>query len=140
METAHKEQARDGEASSQRPTVARWLLIGAGWICIALAVVGLALPILPTTPFLLLAGACFVRSSPRLHRRMLEDPRFGPYLEAWQRDRSIPAHAKVKAYIVIVATFGVSIWLVNVTALRWMLVAIAAALITFLVRLKTTEE
>ena len=71
---------------------------------------------------------------------MLEDPRFGPYLEHWQRDRSIPGHAKLKAYIVIVATFGVSIWIVDVTGLRWMLASIGVSLIAFIAWLKTTDE
>ena len=84
-----------------------------GLVCSALGFLGVFLPLLPTTPFLLLAAYGFARSSPRLHERLRNSRSFGPYLRQWEHDYSIPAEAKRKAYLLIVVTFGVSIVLVN---------------------------
>ena len=123
-------------SESESPPVRRgpltWVLFGLGWIFAGLGTVGAVVPLLPTTPFLLLAGACFVRSSPRLHAKLLANPTFGPYIAQWQRDRSVPKGAKRKAYVLVVATFSLSIAVVGVTWLRLMLVGIMAALLGFL--------
>ena len=63
----------------------------------ALATAGAFLPLLPTTPFLLLAAACFARSSERLHRRLMEHGLFGPILHDWERHRAIRTRVKVLA-------------------------------------------
>lgn len=117
---------------------ARWLLVVAGVLLAGLGLIGVALPILPTTPFLLAASACFLRSSPRLHERLLRNRAFGPYLAEWQESRTVPAAAKRRAYALAVVTFSLSIWLVDHTALRWMLAAIGVALVVFLMRLPTS--
>lgn len=115
----------------------RWILLAAGWTCVGLALAGAVLPLLPTTPFLLLAAACFVRSSPALHRRLLAHERLGPYLAQWQHDRSVPKEAKRKAYALIVASFSLSIYVVDPTWLRIVLVLLACALCAFIASLRT---
>jgi hypothetical protein len=104
----------------------------------ALGLVGVFLPLLPTTPFLLLAGACFVRSSPRLHARLLAHPRLGPYLERWQKDRSIPRAAKHRAYVLVCGCFALSIVLVDGLGVRLALGALGVGLLVFLGRLRTS--
>ena len=118
----------------------RWLLVAAGVACTTLAALGAFLPVLPTTPFLLLAGACFARSSPRLRQRLLDNRFFGPYLAQWQHDRTIPREAKRKAYGLAVLSFALSIALVSETWLRVMLLVIGLALLAFLRALPTTKE
>lgn len=118
----------------------RWVLLGLGFAFVALGAAGAFLPVLPTTPFLLLAAACFVRSSPRFHARLLANRTFGPYLRQWQEDRTVPLHAKRKAYTVVVLTFALSIYFVDATWLRLTLVAIGGALLLFLRWLPTTRE
>ena len=113
----------------------RWLLVTLGLVTAALGLLGAFLPILPTTPFLLVAGACFARSSPELHRRMLAMRAFGPYLEQWQREHTVPPEAKRRAYGLVVVTFAVSIWLVDATGLRILIAAIGVALLAFLASL-----
>jgi hypothetical protein len=115
----------------------RLLLLVAGWLALVLGFVGVFLPLLPTTPFLLLAAACFVRSSPRLHARMLAHPRLGPFLEQWRRERSIPRAAKLRAYVLVVACFTLSIVLSEALAVRVALGGLGLGLLVFLARLRT---
>jgi len=128
------------EDEEVRPGPLRWVLAGIGWLTLGLAIAGVFLPLLPTTPFLLLAAACFLRSSPKLHRRMLADPRFGPYLEQWQRDRSIPAGAKRRAYLLVVVTFGISIAFVDATGLRVFLGVLGVGVLGLLFFLRTAPD
>lgn len=69
-----------------------WAALGCGFV--ALGVIGAFLPLMPTTVFLILAAACFARSSPRLEARLLGHPRFGPAILAWQREGAISRHGK----------------------------------------------
>jgi uncharacterized membrane protein YbaN (DUF454 family) len=68
-----------------------------GFIFIAIGFVGAFLPVLPTTPFLILATTCFARSSPRLENWLLSHPRFGSALRAWREHGAIPLRAKLLA-------------------------------------------
>ncbi|MFQ8432190.1 YbaN family protein [Amaricoccus sp. W119] len=80
-----------------RSKLARGVYLGCGVCFVALGAVGVVLPVLPTTPFLILAAACFARSSEKLERRLLDHPRLGPPLRAWREHGAIPRRAKVLA-------------------------------------------
>ncbi|MFI8415280.1 DUF454 family protein [Serratia sp. NPDC078593] len=117
----------------------RWLLIIVGWLAVALATLGVVLPLLPTTPFLLLAAWCFARSSPRFHHWLLYRSWFGSYLRHWQQHRALPPGAKWKAILVIVLTFSVSLWLVNIAWVRVLLLVILTILLIFMLRLPVID-
>lgn len=120
--------------------LARWSLLAAGIVLTALGALGAFLPVLPTTPFLLLAAACFMRSSPSLHRRLLANRVFGPYIAQWQRDHTVPREAKRKAYGLVIVTFTLSCFALERTAARVLLGCVGLALIGFLAWLPTTED
>lgn len=69
-----------------------WLLLGC--VSVALGALGLVLPLLPTTPFLLLGAYGFARSSPRLHAWLIDHPQLGGYIRDWQTHRAIDRRAK----------------------------------------------
>jgi uncharacterized membrane protein YbaN (DUF454 family) len=71
--------------------------LGLGYIFVALGFAGAFLPVLPTVPFLILAAACFARSSPQLEAWLLQHPRFGHMLVRWRERGAIPLKAKVFA-------------------------------------------
>lgn len=75
----------------------RTLYLLLGMFFVALGFVGAVLPVLPTTPFLIVAAACFARSSPRLEAWLLNNPSFGPLLRDWRARGAIPQRAKLMA-------------------------------------------
>ena len=85
------------------------MFAGLGTLFLLLGLFGLFLPVLPTTPFLLLAAACFARSSRRIFNWLLNNPRFGPLIREWREYRAIPHRAKRIALVLIALSFGISI-------------------------------
>jgi uncharacterized membrane protein YbaN (DUF454 family) len=87
----------------------RLVLLALGWVLVGLAALGIFVPVLPTTPLLILAAACFVRSSPRLYRWILDSRLFGPLIRHWRATRTIPVKAKATAITLIVIVGGISV-------------------------------
>ena len=87
--------------------VQKSILIALGLLFVGLAVLGMLLPVLPTTPLLLLALACFARSSERLHGWLLSHRAFGPVIRNWHETRSMPRRAKIGALVAIAVVGGV---------------------------------
>lgn len=111
-----------------------------GSLAVILALLGVFLPLLPTTPFLLLASACFVRSSDRMHRWLLNNRVFGEYLRNFESGRGIPLRAKLVAIALLWLSMGWSIWLVKPVLLKLMLAAIGISVTIYLARFKTLRE
>jgi uncharacterized protein len=117
----------------------RVLLIIIGWLCVVLATLGVVLPLLPTTPFLLLAVWCFARSSPRFHQWLLYRSWFGSYLRHWQTHRALPKGVKPKAIVLIVVSLSVSIYFVPLLWVRILLVCMMFALLIMMWRLPVVD-
>jgi uncharacterized membrane protein YbaN (DUF454 family) len=97
----------------------------AGIVFVVVGAAGVVLPLLPTTPFLLLAAYCFARSSPRLHDWLLNHQTFGPFINNWDRYGSIDPRAKRIAIVVIVLTLGLSLLI----GVRWWALASQAVVL-----------
>lgn len=120
----------------------RWLplrvvLVVVGTLSLGLGVVGLFVPVLPTTPFLLLAAACYARASSRLYGWLLGQPAFGPIIVEWRSSRSLPPGVKARALVLVALTFLVSTALVGDPVVRVGLVATGLILAAFLSRIPT---
>ncbi|WP_136658045.1 YbaN family protein [Nitratireductor sp. XY-223] len=93
----------------KRNRLHRYLWLAAGCVSLALGIIGIPLPLLPTTPFLLLAAFCFARGSERLHSWLVNHPRLGPPIRDWETHRAISRRGKTMAMIAIAAVFAASI-------------------------------
>jgi len=121
-----------------RAGAARWLYLCLGVLFVALAVLGAFLPLLPTTPFVLLASGCFVRSSPRLAAWLRRSRLFGPLLTDWEQHRGVRLHVKVTAVTMIVLAATASLVFGALSpALRIVLLVLAAVGIAVVLRLRT---
>ncbi len=106
--------------------ILRPLLASLGWFAVALGAIGLFVPLLPTTPFLILAAWCFDRSSPRLHAWLLRQPLLGPLLCDWRAHGVIRLRAKVASTALLLAFAAVPVLKGNVPP--WALFAMAAVI------------
>jgi uncharacterized membrane protein YbaN (DUF454 family) len=118
-----------------RPVRAVFAVIGT--VALAIGVLGIVLPILPTTPFLLLAAACYARASTRLYDWLLGQSALGPIITRWRATGSIAPSVKTRAIVVVLVTFAVSIILVDGLLVRALLLVTAAIMTVFLARLPT---
>jgi uncharacterized membrane protein YbaN (DUF454 family) len=111
---------------------ARYFWLSLGFLAVGFGIVGAILPLVPTTPFLLVAAYAFARSSPRFHAWLLNHRRFGPLIRNWQRDGSIDPRSKRLAMLVMGAALTLS-WLVGasgrVLAIQAVVLACSAAFI-----------
>jgi len=116
-----------------------WLLVGL--TALAIGAVGVVMPLLPTTPFLLVAAFAFARSSERMNNWLREHQVFGPLINNWHRDGSIDQNAKRMAIIVITATPMVS-WLLDAPfwVIACQIVVLAAAAVFILTRPSPAEN
>ena len=116
------------------------LLNVAGTVSLGLGILGVFLPLLPATPFLLLASACYLRGSERLHRRLMESRLLGPYIRNFQRGRGIPLRAKVVTLLLLWASLLYSIYRIDVLVVDILLVATGLTTSTLILRMKTLKE
>lgn len=115
--------------------VIRTLYLGMGIMALVFAVLGALLPVLPTTPFVLLAAACFARGSPRLHDWLLANRYAGPIIREWEEHRSMPPGIKPWAFALMALSFGASILTMSSPWHRLMLLGLAIVLGYFLWRI-----
>lgn len=116
----------------------RLLPISCGLLCVGLAVLGWILPLVPATPFLLLAAQCFARSSPRLHRWLHANPLFGRHLRGYAGGRGLPWTWKAGTLALIWGSIAFSLTLVaHAMWLRVLLGAVALGVSWHILRLPT---
>ena len=114
----------------------RALFAIAGVLALLAGIIGIFLPVLPTTPFVLLAAACFARSSPRIYGWLLRHRLFGPMIDTWQRERAVPRRVKWIALASMACSIGLSLLLMQGQPwLQLLLAVIGLTLSAWLIRL-----
>lgn len=125
----------------QASALTRPLWTAAGAFFLVLGAVGIPLPLLPTTPFLLLAAACFLRGSPRMYGWMMNNRLFGGYLRDYRAGRGIPLGTKVVAIALLWIGIGVSVVvLVRATIVRILLAAVAVVVTAHILAIRTKRS
>ncbi len=122
-----------------RSQFVRRLFVAAGLASLIAGVLGIFLPVLPTTPFVLLAAACFARGSERFHAWLLAHRLTGPLIREWYLHRSIPRHIKRWAYLLMGLSFGSSMLIVQSGWLRIILAVLGLMLAVLLWRIPSRE-
>ncbi|MDE2366390.1 MAG: YbaN family protein [Betaproteobacteria bacterium] len=117
----------------------RALYLTAGFAALILAVVGIVLPVLPTTPFVLLAAACFARSSKRFHDMLLSNRVTGPIIHEWVEHRSIPRRVKRWVYLLLAISFGSSMLVMPSVWHQVMLAVLGIILTVFVWRIPVRD-
>jgi len=115
----------------------RYLLLGIGLLSLILGVVGIFVPLLPTTPFLLLSAACFMRSSRRFHTWLVTHPHLGPWIRDYLDGEGIPLKGKVYAIGLMWTSILLSCYLVPVLPARIFLLTSAALVTLYILKQKT---
>jgi hypothetical protein len=136
----------ESENKGHKITRALWLV--AGIICLSLGAIGMVLPILPTTPFLLAAAACFCKSSSRMYNWLLNNKWFGEYIRNYKEGRGLPMKTKMFALVVLWITIGISIvFLLNrllptqlVLPMQIIMMAVAVGVSIHILRLPTFKK
>lgn len=116
------------------------LLIFLGTVCVGLGVLGMFLPLMPTTVFLLMAAYCYSKSSDRFHTWLLNNPLCGKYIKNYKSGRGITAKQKATSIGLLWASIGFSIWYVRGFWLTILLASIAIGVTTHILWLKTHRE
>ncbi|CAE6908300.1 Inner membrane protein YbaN [Vibrio sp. B1FLJ16] len=110
-----------------------------GGLCIVLGIAGIVLPLLPTTPFILLASACFMRGSPKFHQWLHNHRTFGPILYNWNKNKAVDAKVKQRGTVFIALSFTFSILVAPVIWVKIVLLVMAIVLLSWFMRLPVIE-
>jgi uncharacterized membrane protein YbaN (DUF454 family) len=121
--------------------ILRIILVFIGALSVLVGTIGIFVPLLPTTPFLLLGAVCFGRSSDRFYRLLLENRFFGPYIKNYRERRGITVRHKVTALSVLWLSIGNAFWLFDTALLVKIFILLVASSVSFyLFRLKTLRD
>jgi uncharacterized membrane protein YbaN (DUF454 family) len=124
----------------QKQAIKRILLIISGSLSLVLGMIGIVLPILPTTPFLILAAFCFLRSSSRLYNWLIGHKVFGRYIYNYMTYRAVMKRTKIVAMVLLWASLLISIMVVDNLHIRLLLLVVGLAVSIHIATLKTLMQ
>ena len=117
------------------------ILLMVGFISLFLGILGIVIPLLPTTPFLLLSAASFARSSEKMHGWLMNHPWFGKYIRNFQENKAIPLFTKIVSVSLLWITILISVFFaVKLFYIRLLLITIAILVSIHILRYKTTQS
>lgn len=114
-----------------------WLSFG--WVFCLLGFIGLLLPIMPTTPFMIVAAYCFSKGSPRLHQWLLNQKTIGPPLRLWEEKKVIPRRVKTLATILITCSYTFSIFFLKLESHILVIMGATLALVILFIWMQKSE-
>lgn len=114
-----------------------YLFVSLGFLSLALGIAGMFVPVLPTTPFLLLTAFCFMKGSKRLYSKLMNHKSIGPYIRDFMQYRAISVRVKVYSVSMLWLGIGLSIYLVDNLHLRLFLLLVAAGVSVHILCFKT---
>lgn len=126
-----------GEVHASRSRLTRGILVAVGTLSVCLGILGILLPVVPTTPFLLLAAACYAHSSERFYVMLLTNRFFGHYIRDWRDKRGFTISMKLWIIFILVATMSLSALYVPLTAVKILLGVIGLCVSIYIWRLPT---
>ena len=129
-----------GQVGVTRSKLLNGILVVFGTLCLGLGALGVLLPVLPTTPFLLLAAICYAHSSERFYLWLLTNRIFGQYIRDFRDKKGFSVPVKIWIIFAMASTMGASIYFVPVNAVRVLLAITGAAVATYIWRLPTKVE
>jgi len=119
----------------------KWILITAGTIFVGLGIIGIFLPILPTTPFLLLAAACYARSSKRFYEWLINNRWIGAYIRHYREGKGVPLKVKFFTLVLLWITILFSIFFINqIVWINLLLFIIAFSVTLHIITIKTYKR
>jgi len=118
----------------------RIAILSIGFCATGLGVLGIFLPVLPTVPLLLLAAACFARSSDRFHQWLVNHARLGPMIKSYTSGKGIPLRAKISAIGMLWLVIPISVYVVHPLWLKYLLVIIAISITLYLLSLPISRD
>ena len=117
----------------------RAFLITSGSLAVGIGVVGIFVPLLPTTPFLLLAAACYIKSSPSLYKWLITNRYFGNYVRNYREGKGIPAKIKTYTIVILWLTICISAIFVDHLHARIFLLLVAVGVTVHVLTMKTLK-
>lgn len=118
----------------------KYLLIALGWILVSLGIIGIFVPLMPTTIFFILAAACFARSSEKFYNWLIYHPKFGKFIRDYREQRGMPLKSKIIAVIMVVLTIGSSaLFFTDTLIVKIILAVIAIGVSSYIISLKTIK-
>ena len=115
----------------------RWTFVILGWLFFILGIIGAVLPVMPTAPFILLAAACWARSSRRFHFWLINHRFFGKYVRDWEERRAVPRYGKFLATIMMAISTSMLFYQLPSAMLwiAWLVAAVSSVVVIVLFRL-----
>ena len=120
-----------------RSRTLRYVLFACGCLSVVLGVIGIFLPVLPTTPFLLLAAACFARSSQRFYLWLVLHPKLGPWVRDYLEGEGLPLKGKIWALALMWTSISLSVWIVPLPWVRVFMLVSAISVTIYILKQKT---
>lgn len=143
MRTSNQRRGWDNSAH-RNDASSRWIRrvwIGAGILFVGLGTLGIFLPLLPTTPFLLLAAACYARGSKRFYNSLVSNRWFGSYIKNYRERKALPLKIKILSIVLLWATIGYSaIFVAGTPLVRALLIGIAIGVTIHITLIRTLHR